>query len=398
MSIQRRRRLRGKSGATLRALLRAVSLVVCLVTALVATASAFAATRPMRTAIVDPASFAGANQTDAFAKTAASGATFVRLTLNWDSVAPDTQPPDPSDPNDPGYDWANFDSQVEGAIAAGLEPIVCIEYAPSWAGGISPNATAFGEFARAAARRYSGEPGGEPRVRYWQAWNEPNRDYFLQPQYTNGKMSSRRALPCDGEQVRRGRARRQPDEPRDRGRPRAARTEGQAGAARLHEEAARGAGLVRHLGPPSVHVGRPAPHSAGQERHRARQPRQDERAAQGEGREDPPLRSRAVLGDRVLLGLEPARPARAGPAAAQALGGRGALPHVGGRRLARHLVPPQGRPADRNRRDAVPVGLLHGRRHGRSRRSTPSASRPSRSRSRPASSCGAARPTARARR
>jgi hypothetical protein len=151
----------------------------------------------MRTAIVDPGGFSN-DPAGAFARTKETGATYVRLILDWRAVAPATPPPDPTDPNDPGYSWASFDLQVEGAVAAGLVPYICITTAPEWAetggdgpaGAMRPDAVMFGDFARAAARRYSGEPGGEPRVRYWQAWNEPNRDYFLQPQFENGKMVS----------------------------------------------------------------------------------------------------------------------------------------------------------------------------------------------------------------
>jgi hypothetical protein len=153
----------------------------------------------MRTAIVDPAGYAVADPTDAFAKTRETGATYVRLILNWRAVAPAVRPLDPTDPN-LEYSWAAFDLQVQKAIEAGLEPYICIEKAPDWAetggdgppGIMRPNATAFGEFAKAAARRYSNDPayGSQPRVRYWQAWNEPNRDYFLRPQYESGRMVS----------------------------------------------------------------------------------------------------------------------------------------------------------------------------------------------------------------
>jgi hypothetical protein len=37
----------------------------------------------------------------------------------------------------------------------------------------------------AAARRFSGSFQGRPRVRYWQVWNEPNLDVFLNPQLSN---------------------------------------------------------------------------------------------------------------------------------------------------------------------------------------------------------------------
>jgi hypothetical protein len=54
-----------------------------------------------------------------------------------------------------------------------------------------PNAADYAAFATAAARRYDGHfpdpllPGAYlPRVRYWQAWNEPNLDEYLSPQWT----------------------------------------------------------------------------------------------------------------------------------------------------------------------------------------------------------------------
>jgi Cellulase (glycosyl hydrolase family 5) len=169
-------------------LLRGVLIVACLVGCLVA-ASPASAGRPLRTAIVDPGAFSGPDQAQAFARTVQTGATYVRLSLGWSSVAP-TAPTVPTDPDDLAYAWTEFDRQVDAALAAGLTPIVCIEWAPGWAGGISPDATAFGQFAEAAAKRYAGPPGAHPRIRYWEAWNEPNRDYFLMPQYANGKIVS----------------------------------------------------------------------------------------------------------------------------------------------------------------------------------------------------------------
>jgi hypothetical protein len=38
-----------------------------------------------------------------------------------------------------------------------------------------PDPVAFGRFVLAAAERYSGRFQGLPRVRFWQAWNEPNK-------------------------------------------------------------------------------------------------------------------------------------------------------------------------------------------------------------------------------
>ncbi|HEU0317078.1 MAG TPA: hypothetical protein VFR49_07095, partial [Solirubrobacteraceae bacterium] len=57
-----------------------------------------------------------------------------------------------------------------------------------------PDPVAFGRFAAAAARRYSGTfpdpltPGAIlPHVRYWQAWAEPNLSVHLAPQWVHGR-------------------------------------------------------------------------------------------------------------------------------------------------------------------------------------------------------------------
>ena len=161
---------------------------------------------PLRTGIVDPGFFASPNastQALAFQRARQTGASIVRVSLFWNSIAPGSPAPgfEATNPADPGYDWAAFDREIVIARANGLDPIASIANAPGWAtpdgtGIRRPNARAFGEFAQAAARRYSGSfvpPGGSvplPRVRFWQAWNEPNRDLFLVPQIENGTVVS----------------------------------------------------------------------------------------------------------------------------------------------------------------------------------------------------------------
>jgi hypothetical protein len=160
----------------------------------------------LRTGIVDPARFEGADPSVSFARTQAVGGSIVRLILNWRQVAPATRPGvfDPTNPADPAYTWTTVDRQVAAAKSAGLEPILVVQLAPDWAegAGSGPEGTnnvdpvEFGNFAKAAARRYSGtfqpDPYTEalPRVRYWQAWNEPNRDYFFRPQYVGRTIQS----------------------------------------------------------------------------------------------------------------------------------------------------------------------------------------------------------------
>jgi hypothetical protein len=97
------------------------------------------------------------------------------------------------------------DAQVRNAVAHGLQPLIMVNGAPTWAQGSDkpagkttvawkPDATAFGRFAGALARRYSGSvpdpvaPGRTlPRVSQFQIWNEPNLDLYLAPQWDRGK-------------------------------------------------------------------------------------------------------------------------------------------------------------------------------------------------------------------
>jgi hypothetical protein len=136
------------------------------------------------TAVVDSA-FLGADAEAAFERTRSAGASATRIVLVWSSVAPN-EPSDPADPSDSAYRWGDDDRAVRLAVQNGLEPILDIVDAPPWArpsGTPTPDPVAFGQFAKAAATRYSGSYGGLPRVRYWQAWNEPNLSIYLKPQW-----------------------------------------------------------------------------------------------------------------------------------------------------------------------------------------------------------------------
>ncbi|HWO16232.1 MAG TPA: hypothetical protein VNM89_05920 [Solirubrobacterales bacterium] len=138
----------------------------------------------------------------AYQRIRGTGARLVRLTIGWDSIAPRKEPKDwdPTDPTDPNYWWHVADSQVMYAVAAGLEPVIAITSAPSWGQGCDrkdlPGAVceldsaAYADFAEAMARRYSGSFGGLPRVRYWQAQNEPNLFLFFNPQFRDGQPVS----------------------------------------------------------------------------------------------------------------------------------------------------------------------------------------------------------------
>jgi hypothetical protein len=127
----------------------------------------------------------------------------VRLFLVWGHTAR-TEPHDAADPADAAYDWSLFDAQVRRAAANGLQPLVYVAGAPTWAvgprvglPGTWPDPARLARFATAAARRYAGSytPAGAntlPRVRYWQVWNEPNAGRELSPQRRAGRLVSPR--------------------------------------------------------------------------------------------------------------------------------------------------------------------------------------------------------------
>ena len=152
---------------------------------------------PLQTAVMDPNLLASSNSATAFRRIRGAGATAVRLILYWKFVAPgsdsNTRPAgfNPANPFDPSYQWATFDREVKLAVRNGLTPIACIVLAPTWAEDTSisgtpgtrrPDPRQFAVFAKAAATRYSGKVSGLPRIRLWQAWNEPNYSGFLNPQ------------------------------------------------------------------------------------------------------------------------------------------------------------------------------------------------------------------------
>jgi hypothetical protein len=130
-----------------------------------------------------------------------AGAGVVRVSVSWRAVEHLGTPVDSTDPADPAYDFHRFDALLAQIAAAGLRPLVTIYESPDaheapqrWrfapSGTWAPDPAALGRFATAVARRYSGtwpdpaSPGRTlPRVRLWQAWNEPNLGRYLQPQW-----------------------------------------------------------------------------------------------------------------------------------------------------------------------------------------------------------------------
>lgn len=178
-------------------LLRCALALACASLATPAVASARGLTTAVTTA--GPFMASDAESAQAYRQTRATGIKAVRIYLSWAGTAPRQEPSSwsPSNPSDPNYYWYT-DRDVRRAVEAGLEPILCVSDAPTWAeaatggpaGTNSPDPAALGRFVNAAARRYSGAVGGLPAVRYWEVWNEPNASYFLNPQREAGQNVS----------------------------------------------------------------------------------------------------------------------------------------------------------------------------------------------------------------
>lgn len=144
---------------------------------------------------------------EALPRAKAVGAQWWRVELMWQDVAP-TVPPSPAVAEDPawsGYNWTGLDRVIRRTASVGLTALPYTRRAPRWAEGARrpavsrlvpagtwrPDPAALKSFATALARRYSGtfpdpdQPGQFlPRLRWFQAWNEPNLYTDLTPQWT----------------------------------------------------------------------------------------------------------------------------------------------------------------------------------------------------------------------
>jgi hypothetical protein len=141
----------------------------------------------------------------------ALGVDRVRLTVEWLYLLPPSevvhQPPGfrAADPSAyPQNRWAPFDRAIRLARTVGLQVLLTVTApGPLWAmrpgapnlktaTHYGPDAAAFGRFAEAVGRRYTGSyrpPGAGaplPRVSFWSIWNEPNQPGWLAPQWTAG--------------------------------------------------------------------------------------------------------------------------------------------------------------------------------------------------------------------
>jgi hypothetical protein len=148
-------------------------------------------TPPLATALVDPWLFNSKQTSKAFELTRAAGASYVRLAVNWSSIAPGVRPSGfvATDPTSPGYVWSNVDASIKAAEDAGLTPILDVASTPRWAFAVrrqginagAPKASDLGDFAKALAKHYDGNTSGVPAEHVFQVWNEPNVSLYMSP-------------------------------------------------------------------------------------------------------------------------------------------------------------------------------------------------------------------------
>lgn len=183
--------------------IRAATVVAILSTAIAASRPA-PADGEFSTGFVDNGVYASSSpevRSDWLDRTVGLRAGVVRLDISWSAIAT-AQPSDPTDPSDPAYDFTAFDAAIQDANTRGLRVLLTISRAPSYAEGPGgpehgappgtwkPDPVAFGDFGQAVAARYSGSFQGLPRVRYFEAWNEPNLSDWMGPQWHGGKPAS----------------------------------------------------------------------------------------------------------------------------------------------------------------------------------------------------------------
>jgi hypothetical protein len=186
-----------------RALFAGVAAAICLIVS----GESAQASRPLTTGFAE-SRYQSADapvRAEAFDQTIQAKAGLVLLNVSWRSITSGT-PANASSPADPAYNFANVDAAVRDASARGLTVVLAPTQAPAFAEGSGRPANAdpgawrpdpgqFGQFAIALAARYSGSftPAGSgaplPRVKYFQAWTEPNLANHLAPQYDSDGSS-----------------------------------------------------------------------------------------------------------------------------------------------------------------------------------------------------------------
>ena len=167
------------------ALLAAATLVAALLA--LAGADAGAAERPLATAIQD-FDYTATH----FDRVRAAGARTVKLVFPWRRIAPDVRPADfdPANPDDPRYDWEPV--RRSGARGGRTRPGAADHDRAGAAVGRArhgrapcrpgiPTRPSSAPSARRSRAATAAPCAGLPRVRLFEAWNEPNASFFLSP-------------------------------------------------------------------------------------------------------------------------------------------------------------------------------------------------------------------------
>ncbi len=173
------------------------SLLLSLVVALATLApSAASGSRSLQVGLTDHA--AALNGESKFFTTLGQlRAEVLRVNLYWGGPlgVARRKPANGADPGDPAYDWRRYDRLVLNAARQRVRIAFSIFATPAWANRgrgrnrAPDNAVHLEKFAYAAAARYSGtwerreDDRVLPPVRLWIAWNEPNLNLGLVPQF-----------------------------------------------------------------------------------------------------------------------------------------------------------------------------------------------------------------------
>jgi hypothetical protein len=115
----------------------------------------------------------------AFDTYAELGAGLYEITINWSRIAR-SKPANPTDPDDPAYEWTPAVSEaIANAKEDGIQVVLEVSGAPGWANGGKPwrwapkNPQDYANFVAAASKEW-------PQVHYWQIWGEPcRRENFM---------------------------------------------------------------------------------------------------------------------------------------------------------------------------------------------------------------------------
>lgn len=170
-TLEQRGPVTGRFGDRVVLMLLVPLLAVLCLFALRGTASAAVSTHKLMWGPTDAASF------NTYADL---GAGLYEITINWSRVAP-TMPSNPTDPADPAYHWTPaVDEAIANAQKHGIQVVVLVAGAPSWANGGRPwrwapqNPQDYADFLAAASKRW-------PEVHHWQIWGEPTRRANFMP-------------------------------------------------------------------------------------------------------------------------------------------------------------------------------------------------------------------------